>query len=102
MLADEVTHVKMGSTGCAGSPPNDKPRQERALEFQRAVDKLFSLGGFRGEEDDSPVRLARRFRELAGFDDSEMDTLAEIAREARDEMAAQADAAAAAHAANQN
>ena len=40
-----------------------------ALEFQRIVDKLFSLGGFRGEEDDSPIQLARRFRELAGFDD---------------------------------
>ena len=46
----------------------------------------FSLGGFRGEEEDSPVRLARRFRELAGFEDDEMDTLAEIAREAREEM----------------
>ena len=56
------------------------------------VDKLFSLGGFRGEEEDSPVRLARRFRELAGFDEQEMDTLADIAREARDEMAAQVEA----------
>ena len=55
------------------------------VEFQRIVDKLFSLGGFRGEEDDSPVRLARRFRELAGFDTSEMDELALIAKEAREE-----------------
>jgi uncharacterized ferritin-like protein (DUF455 family) len=93
MLADEVTHVKMGSDWLRRLTANDKPRQERALEFQRVVDKLFSLGGFRGEEDDSPVRLARRFRELAGFDDSEMDTLAEIAREAREEAAAGAEAA---------
>ena len=64
---------------------NDKERQERALEFQRVVDKLFSLGGFRGEEEDSPVRLARRFRELAGFDTDEMDELAEIAKAAREE-----------------
>jgi uncharacterized ferritin-like protein (DUF455 family) len=99
MLADEVTHVKMGSDWLRRLTADDKPRQERALEFQRVVDKLFSLGGFRGEEDDSPVRLARRFRELAGFDDSEMDTLAEIAREAREEAQANADAAlAAAHA----
>jgi uncharacterized ferritin-like protein (DUF455 family) len=98
MLADEVTHVKMGSDWLRRLTANDKPRQERALEFQRVVDKLFSLGGFRGEEDDSPVRLARRFRELAGFDQSEMDTLADIAREARDEMQAtiQANQAAAA------
>ena len=67
-------------------------RRERALEFQRVVDKLFSLGGFRGEEEDSPVRLARRFRELAGFEDDEMDTLAEIAKEARQEMEARIEA----------
>jgi uncharacterized ferritin-like protein (DUF455 family) len=92
MLADEVTHVKMGSDWLRRLTANDKPRQERALEFQRVVDKLFSLGGFRGEEDDSPVRLARRFRELAGFEEAEMDTLAEVAREARDEMAKQVEA----------
>jgi uncharacterized ferritin-like protein (DUF455 family) len=85
MLADEVTHVKMGSDWLRRLTATDKERQERALEFQKVVDKLFSLGGFRGEEDDSPVRLARRFRELAGFDTSEMDELADIAREARDE-----------------
>jgi uncharacterized ferritin-like protein (DUF455 family) len=88
MLADEVTHVKMGSDWLRKLTADDKPRQERALEFQRVVDKLFSLGGFRGEEEDSPVRLARRFRELAGFKEDEMDTLAEIAKEAREEMEA--------------
>ena len=92
MLADEVTHVKMGSDWLRKLTANDKPRQERALEFQRVVDKLFSLGGFRGEEDDSPVRLARRFRELAGFKEDEMDTLAAIAKEAREEMEAIAEA----------
>ena len=92
MLADEVTHVKMGSDWLRKLTANDKPRQERALEFQRVVDKLFSLGGFRGEEDDSPVRLARRFRELAGFKEDEMDTLAQIAKEAREEMEAIAEA----------
>jgi uncharacterized ferritin-like protein (DUF455 family) len=92
MLADEVTHVKMGSDWLRRLTATDKPRQERALEFQRVVDKLFSLGGFRGEEEDSPVRLARRFRELAGFQEEEMDTLAEIAREAREEMEARVEA----------
>ncbi len=38
------------------------------------------------------MRLARRFRELAGFDQDEMDTLAEIAHEARDEMQANIEA----------
>jgi uncharacterized ferritin-like protein (DUF455 family) len=83
MLADEVTHVKMGSDWLRRLTEKDPERRQNALEFQRVVDKLFSLGGFRGEDDDSPVRLARRFRELAGFDTSEMDELAEIAREAK-------------------
>lgn len=84
MLADEVTHVKMGSDWLRRLTENDPKRRERALEFQRVVDQLFSLGGFRGDEDDSPVRLARRFRELAGFDTAEIDELADVARQARD------------------
>jgi hypothetical protein len=71
---------------------DDPERRKDALEFQRVVDKLFSLGGFRSDEDDSPVKLARRFRELAGFQEEEMDTLAEIAREAREEMEARVEA----------
>jgi len=85
MLADEVTHVKMGSDWLRRLTEKDPERRERALEFQRVVDKLFSLGGFRGEDDDSPIRLARRFRELAGFDEDEMDQLAEISREAKED-----------------
>jgi uncharacterized ferritin-like protein (DUF455 family) len=88
MLADEVTHVKMGSDWLRKLTEKDPDRRERALEFQRVVDRLFSLGGFRGEEEDSPVRLARRFRELAGFDTGEIDELAEVSREARAEAEA--------------
>ena len=75
MLADEVTHVKMGSDWLRRLTENDPERREPALEFQRIVDKLFSFGGFRGEEDDSPIQLARRFRELAGFTDEEIDEI---------------------------
>ena len=85
MLADEVTHVKMGSDWLRRLTANDKERQKKALEFQRVVDKLFSFGGFRGEEDDNPVQLARRFRELAGFDDDEMAEIAALSKEAREE-----------------
>jgi len=73
----------MGSDWLRRLTENDKERRDQALEFQRTVDKLFSLGGFRGEEDDSPIRLARRFRELAGFDDREIDEIAELSSEAR-------------------
>ncbi len=86
MLADEVTHVKMGSDWLRKLTANDKERQKKALEFQRVVDKLFSFGGFRGDDDENPVHLARRFRELAGFDETEMDEIAELSREARAEV----------------
>jgi uncharacterized ferritin-like protein (DUF455 family) len=85
MLADEVTHVKMGSDWLRRLTEKDPERRERALEFQRVVDKLFSFGGFRGEDDESPIKLARRFRELAGFTDLEIDEINEISMEARRE-----------------
>jgi uncharacterized ferritin-like protein (DUF455 family) len=82
MLADEVTHVKMGSDWLRRLTANDLERRERALEFQRVVDKLFSFGGLRGEEEESPIRLARRFRELAGFTSEEIDEISGISAEA--------------------
>ncbi len=82
MLADEVTHVKMGSDWLRRLTERDPARRERALEFQRVVDKLFSYGGLRGEDEKSPVKLARRFRELAGFDTAEVDDIAALSREA--------------------
>ena len=76
MLADEVTHVKMGSDWLRRLTESDPERRERALEFQRVVDKLFSFRGFRGEGGDSPVQLARKFRRMAGFVDEEIDVIA--------------------------
>src|ERR1700694_3660814 len=85
MLADEVTHVKMGSDWLRKLTVNDKPRQEAALDFQRTVDKLFSFGGLRGESDDNPIHLARKFRTLAGFSDDEITELVDVAAEAQAE-----------------
>jgi hypothetical protein len=73
----------MGSDWLRTLTAKDPERRERALEFQRIVDKIFSLGGARGEEEDAPIKLARRFRELAGFDDAEIDEIAGISHEAR-------------------
>ncbi len=95
MLADEVTHVKMGSDWLRRLTATDPDRRARALEFQRVVDKLFSIGGARGEEEDSPIRLARRFRELAGFDTEEIDEIAELSTQAREELYDRQDRAAA-------
>jgi uncharacterized ferritin-like protein (DUF455 family) len=82
MLADEVTHVKMGSDWLRRLTVNDKERQKNALEFQRTVDKLFSFGGLRGESDDNPIHLARKFRDMAGFSEEEISDLVDIAAEA--------------------
>src|SRR5215831_19350128 len=64
MLADEVTHVKMVSVCLPRPTEKDPERKERALEFQRTVDAIFNLGGFR-EENDSLAELARRSTEEA-------------------------------------
>ena len=91
MLADEVTHVKMGSTWLREVTKDDADRRTRALEFQKTVDGLFSFRGLRGEDEESAIRLARRFRELAGFDTAEIDDIAEQAAAQRAErMAASA------------
>jgi uncharacterized ferritin-like protein (DUF455 family) len=82
MLADEVTHVKMGSDWLRRLTATDPERQKEALDFQRAVDKLFSFGGFRGEEEENPIHLARNFRRLAGFSDDEISELVDVAAEA--------------------
>jgi uncharacterized ferritin-like protein (DUF455 family) len=88
MLADEVTHVKMGSDWLRRVTENDPDRRAKALEFQQVVDKLFSFGGARGESEESPIGLARRFRELAGFTDDEVDTIAEMDHDALEERKA--------------
>ncbi|GDX34744.1 hypothetical protein LBMAG16_15750 [Actinomycetes bacterium] len=85
MLADEVTHVKMGSVWLRKITENDPERRAKALEFQSVVDKIFSYGGLRSESDESPILLARRFRELAGFSDGELSEIADVSLAALNE-----------------
>jgi len=94
MLADEVTHVKMGSDWLRKITADDPERRAAALDFQRTVDKLFSFGGFRGEEEENPIHLARKFRSLAGFNEAEISDLVDAAAEAYAEAQAQWEAAA--------
>jgi len=89
MLADEVTHVKMGSDWLRRITADDPERRKAALDFQRTVDKLFSFGGFRGEEEENPIHLARKFRSLAGFNEDEIADLVDAAAEAYAEAQAQ-------------
>jgi uncharacterized ferritin-like protein (DUF455 family) len=88
MLADEVTHVKMGSDWLRKVTAKDPERQKRALEFQKSVDKLFSYGGFRGESDENPVHLAKNFRRLAGFSDDEIHEIVDLAAQSFEEAKA--------------
>ena len=85
MLADEVTHVKMGSDWLRKITENDPERRKKALEFQSVVDKLFSYGGTRSDSHESPIGLARRFRELAGFTDDEVEVIADVSMQALNE-----------------
>ena len=89
MLADEVTHVKMGSDWLRRLTENDSQRRKDALEFQHIVDKMFSFGGTRSESEESPIGLARRFRELAGFTVEEIDAVAEVSLHALHESDAE-------------
>jgi uncharacterized ferritin-like protein (DUF455 family) len=88
MLADEVTHVKMGSNWLRAVTANDKDRQQKALEFQRTVDGLVNFRGMRGESREAAIRLARKFREMAGFDTAEIDAIAAMAESDRAPAAA--------------
>ena len=88
MLADEVTHVKMGSDWLRRITENDPERRKKALEFQSVVDKIFSFGGTRSDSKESPIGLARRFRELAGFTDSEVEEIAAVRLKALEERKA--------------
>jgi uncharacterized ferritin-like protein (DUF455 family) len=92
MLADEVTHVKMGSDWLRRITENDPERRKKALEFQSVVDKIFSFGGTRSDSQESPIGLARRFRELAGFTDTEVEDIASVSLAALDERKAFASA----------
>jgi uncharacterized ferritin-like protein (DUF455 family) len=88
MLADEVTHVKMGSDWLRRLTERDAERRKAALEFQAVVDKLFSYGGLRSDSEESVFGLARRFRELAGFTSDEIDSVAEMSNAALEETKA--------------
>ena len=90
MLADEVTHVKMGSDWLRRITDGDAERRKKALEFQSVVDKLFSFGGTRSDSDESPIGLARRFRELAGFTDDEIASIADVSMHSLDDRKAEA------------
>jgi uncharacterized ferritin-like protein (DUF455 family) len=77
VLADEITHVRMGSRWLNELTRNDPERRRRAIEFQDSIDERFNLGGVRreGDHEQVAISIAREARRLAGFTDEEIDRL---------------------------
>jgi len=91
VLADEITHVRMGSKWMRQLTEGDPERFKKAQEFQNSIDDLFNFGGGRttveqagqikqrvGDKEieiDSGITIAREARLLAGFTEEEIDRL---------------------------
>lgn len=74
VLADEITHVRMGSKWLNELTKDDPERRKRAVEFQESIDERFNLGGVRqeGAAEDVPIAISTEIRKLAGFTDEEI------------------------------
>src|SRR5262245_26070925 len=77
VLADEITHVRMGSKWLNKLTEGDPARRRRAIEFQESIDERFNLGGVRrdGAHEEVSISIARDARRLAGFTDAEIERL---------------------------
>lgn len=77
VLADEITHVRMGSKWLNRLTEGDPERRRRAIEFQESIDERFNLGGVRqdGPPEEVRISIAREARRLAGFTDEEIERL---------------------------
>jgi uncharacterized ferritin-like protein (DUF455 family) len=77
VLADEITHVRMGSKWLTKLTEGDPERRRRAVEFQESIDERFNLGGVRreGEHDEVLISIATDVRRMAGFTDEEIERL---------------------------
>ena len=74
VLADEITHVRMGSKWLTRLTEGDPERRRRAVEFQETIDERFNLGGIRREGDHEavPISIATEARREGGFTDEEI------------------------------
>jgi uncharacterized ferritin-like protein (DUF455 family) len=77
VLADEITHVRMGSKWLTRLTEGDPERRRKAIEFQETIDERFNLGGVRqdGAHDEVLISIATEARQLGGFTDEEIERL---------------------------
>src|SRR5205809_4057091 len=68
VLADEITHVRMGSKWLTKLTEGDPERRRKAIEFQENIDERFNLGGVRreGEHEAGSISIATDVRRMAG------------------------------------
>ncbi|HUG37513.1 MAG TPA: DUF455 family protein [Candidatus Limnocylindrales bacterium] len=77
VLADEITHVRMGSKWLTKLTEGDPERRRQAIAFQETIDERFNLGGVRqdGDHDEVLISIATEARQLGGFTDDEIQRL---------------------------
>jgi uncharacterized ferritin-like protein (DUF455 family) len=77
VLADEITHVRMGSKWLTRLTEGDPERRKQAIAFQETIDERFNLGGVRqdGDHEEVLISIATEARQLGGFTDEEIDRL---------------------------
>ncbi|MCH9675494.1 MAG: ferritin-like domain-containing protein [Gammaproteobacteria bacterium] len=75
VLADELTHVRFGSTWVKQFTKDDPEKFAAAKEFQLDVERRFSVGTGRSSRDDATIGLSRVDRLEAGFTDEELDEI---------------------------
>jgi uncharacterized ferritin-like protein (DUF455 family) len=86
VLADEITHVRMGSKWMRKLTEGDPERLARAQAFQETVDEVFNFRGGRRlasdlqNDDGMTLTIAREARLLAGFTEEEIQRLIESTR----------------------
>jgi uncharacterized ferritin-like protein (DUF455 family) len=78
VLADEITHVRMGSKWMRKLTEGDPERLRKAQAFQDNIDNLFNFGGGRTTQED-----AAQIKQRLGDREVEIDATLTIAREAR-------------------
>ncbi|HKN14970.1 MAG TPA: DUF455 family protein [Candidatus Binatus sp.] len=86
VLADEITHVRMGSKWMRKLTEGDPERLAKAQAFQDMVDEVFNFRGGRlaqediSNDDGQIVSIAKEARMLAGFTEEEIQRLIDSAR----------------------
>ena len=86
VLADEITHVRMGSKWMRKLTEGDPERLAKAQAFQDMVDEVFNFRGGRLAQEDienddgQVVSIAKEARMLAGFTEEEIQRLINSAR----------------------